>query len=195
MIRNGRAGFGRAASEKDPQGHLADVVPRPAANRVSARRSPTAKGGPITSCRSPTAANTACTTSTRACERAASTTTSRPSRSAGSCRASSRPSRPHPDPAASPHRQQHPRLRRPGRRADAAARTRDHAMGNTRLRVPRSFLDPAHRRQQKQGHGVSEEIPAFQDLATPSPSPTSRPPETRYTVSATSSRRNFSLPL
>ena len=30
MIRNGHAGFGRAASEKDPQGHLADVVPRPA---------------------------------------------------------------------------------------------------------------------------------------------------------------------
>ena len=30
MIRNGHARFGRAASEKDPQGHLADVVPRPA---------------------------------------------------------------------------------------------------------------------------------------------------------------------
>ena len=30
MIGNGHAGFGRAASEKDPQGHLADVVPRPA---------------------------------------------------------------------------------------------------------------------------------------------------------------------
>ena len=29
MIGNGHAGFGRAASEKDPQGHLADVVPRP----------------------------------------------------------------------------------------------------------------------------------------------------------------------
>ena len=28
MIGNGHAGFGRAASEKDPQGHLADVVPR-----------------------------------------------------------------------------------------------------------------------------------------------------------------------
>ena len=28
MIGNGPAGFGRAASEKDPQGHLADVVPR-----------------------------------------------------------------------------------------------------------------------------------------------------------------------
>ena len=29
MIGNGHAGFGRAASEKDPHGHLADVVPRP----------------------------------------------------------------------------------------------------------------------------------------------------------------------
>jgi len=29
VIGNGHAGFGRAASEKDPQGHLADVVPRP----------------------------------------------------------------------------------------------------------------------------------------------------------------------
>ena len=28
MIGNGPAGFGRAASEKDPQGHLAGVVPR-----------------------------------------------------------------------------------------------------------------------------------------------------------------------
>ena len=28
MIGNGHAGFGRAASEKDPQGHLAGVVPR-----------------------------------------------------------------------------------------------------------------------------------------------------------------------
>ena len=28
MIGNGPAGFGRAASEKDPQGHLADVVPQ-----------------------------------------------------------------------------------------------------------------------------------------------------------------------
>src|SRR5450631_3422490 len=35
-----------------------------------------------------------------------------------------------------------PRLRRPGRRADTAAGTRNHAIGNTRLRVPRSFLDP-----------------------------------------------------
>ena len=41
--------------------------------------------------------------------------------------------------------------------------------------VPR----PAHRRQQKQGHGVSES-PHFR-LATPSPSPTSRPPETPAT--------------
>ena len=31
MIGNGHAGFGRAASEKDPQGHLAGVVPRRAA--------------------------------------------------------------------------------------------------------------------------------------------------------------------
>ena len=31
MIGNGHAGFGRAASEKDPQGHLAGVVPRQAA--------------------------------------------------------------------------------------------------------------------------------------------------------------------
>ena len=31
MIGNGHAGFGRAASEKDPQGHLAGVVPRHAA--------------------------------------------------------------------------------------------------------------------------------------------------------------------
>jgi hypothetical protein len=29
VIGNGHAGFGRAASENDPQGHLADVVPRP----------------------------------------------------------------------------------------------------------------------------------------------------------------------
>ena len=36
MIGNGHAGFGRAASEKDPQGHLADVVPRPARARRSA---------------------------------------------------------------------------------------------------------------------------------------------------------------
>ena len=43
MIGNGHAGFGRAASEKDPQGHLADVVPRPPANPGSARRSPTAR--------------------------------------------------------------------------------------------------------------------------------------------------------
>ena len=33
MIGNGHAGFGRAASEKDPQGHLADVVPRPSVGR------------------------------------------------------------------------------------------------------------------------------------------------------------------
>jgi len=31
VIGNGHAGFGRAASEKDPQGHLAGVVPRHAA--------------------------------------------------------------------------------------------------------------------------------------------------------------------
>ena len=43
MIGNGHAGFGRAASEKDPQGHLADVVPRPARARRSARRSPIAR--------------------------------------------------------------------------------------------------------------------------------------------------------
>ena len=36
MIGNGHAGFGRAASEKDPQGHLADVVPRPPARPASA---------------------------------------------------------------------------------------------------------------------------------------------------------------
>ena len=36
MIGNGHAGFGRAASEKDPQGHLADVVPRPATHPGSA---------------------------------------------------------------------------------------------------------------------------------------------------------------
>jgi hypothetical protein len=166
-----------------------------AANRVSGRRSPTAKkGSPITSCRSPTAANTACTTSTRACERAASTTTSRPSRSPGSCRASSGPPRPHPDPAASPHRQQHPPAQEagtPGRHSGRHARSRygQHPSSGATL-----VLRPAHRRQQKQGHGVSEKSPHFR-LATPSPSPTSRPPETtRYTVSATSSRRNFSLP-
>ena len=34
MIGNGHAGFGRAASEKDPQGHLADVVPRRRAIRA-----------------------------------------------------------------------------------------------------------------------------------------------------------------
>ncbi len=33
MIGNGHAGFGRAASEKDPQGHLAAVVPRRGAIR------------------------------------------------------------------------------------------------------------------------------------------------------------------
>ena len=37
MIGNGHAGFGRAASEKDPQGHLADVVPRHAAIPVRSR--------------------------------------------------------------------------------------------------------------------------------------------------------------
>ena len=35
MIGNGHAGFGRAASEKDPQRHLADVVPRPFELRVA----------------------------------------------------------------------------------------------------------------------------------------------------------------
>ena len=38
MIGNGHAGFGRAASEKDPQGHLADVVPRHAAIPARLRR-------------------------------------------------------------------------------------------------------------------------------------------------------------
>ncbi len=38
MIGNGHAGFGRAASEKDPQGHLADVVPRHAAIPARSRR-------------------------------------------------------------------------------------------------------------------------------------------------------------
>jgi hypothetical protein len=33
VIGNGHAGFGRAASEKDPQRHLADVVPRPSVGR------------------------------------------------------------------------------------------------------------------------------------------------------------------
>ena len=52
-------------------------------------------------------------------------------------------------------------------------------------RGPRSFLDPAHRRQQQQGHGVESKSPHFR-LATPSPSPTSRPPETpRHTTPAT----------
>jgi hypothetical protein len=36
VIGNGHAGFGRAASEKDPQGHLADVVPRPGTNLTAA---------------------------------------------------------------------------------------------------------------------------------------------------------------
>jgi Transposase IS116/IS110/IS902 family len=54
-------------------------------------------------------------------------------------------------------------------------------------------LRPAHRRQQQQGHGVSES-PHIR-LATPSPSPTSRPPETpAATRPRASSRRNFSLP-
>src|SRR5450755_3960234 len=114
-----------------------------AANRVSARRSPTAKkDSPITSCRSPTAANTACTTSTRACERAASTTTSRPSRSPGSCRASSGPPRPHPDPAASPQQTAAPPAQEagtPGRHSGRHARSR---YGQHPSRVPRSFLDP-----------------------------------------------------
>ena len=43
MIGNGHAGFGRAASEKDPQGHLAGVVPRrpaiPARSRPAGRPS------------------------------------------------------------------------------------------------------------------------------------------------------------
>ena len=38
MIGNGHAGFGRAASEKDPQGHLAGVVPRHAAIPARSRR-------------------------------------------------------------------------------------------------------------------------------------------------------------
>ena len=38
MIGNGHAGFGRAASEKDPQGHLADVVPRHTAIPARLRR-------------------------------------------------------------------------------------------------------------------------------------------------------------
>jgi hypothetical protein len=42
VIGNGHAGFGRAASEKDPQGHLADVVPRPLLIRVARPA-----GGPI----------------------------------------------------------------------------------------------------------------------------------------------------
>ena len=79
----------------------------------------------------------------------------------------------------------------PGRHSGRHARSRygQHPSSGATL-----VLRPAHRRQQKQGHGVSEKSPHFR-LATPSPSPTSRPPETtRYTVSATSSRRNFSLP-
>jgi hypothetical protein len=43
VIGNGHAGFGRAASEKDPQGHLADVVPRPASTQRSAKHSPSAR--------------------------------------------------------------------------------------------------------------------------------------------------------
>ena len=43
VIGNGHAGFGRRTSEKDPQGHLADVVPRLARARASAVRSPTAR--------------------------------------------------------------------------------------------------------------------------------------------------------
>jgi len=38
VIGNGHAGFGRAASEKDPQGHLAGVVPRHAAIPARSRR-------------------------------------------------------------------------------------------------------------------------------------------------------------
>ena len=61
----------------------------------------------------------------------------------------------------------------PGRHSGRHARSRygQHPSPGATL-----VLRPAHRRQQKQGHGVSES-PHFR-LATPSPSPTSRPPET-----------------
>jgi hypothetical protein len=78
-----------------------------------------------------------------------------------------------------------PRLRRPGRRADTAAGTRDHAMGNTRLRVPRSFLDPrtAGSRNRAMGYQKNPRISDWQrrhrarrpallrQPATPSPRP------------------------
>ena len=49
MIGNGHAGFGRAASEKDPQGHLAGVVPRRAAVPGRSRGNGPASG-PVRRC-------------------------------------------------------------------------------------------------------------------------------------------------
>ena len=78
MIGNGHAGFGRAASEKDPQGHLAGVVPRrPAtpgppqpdgqppgsAKRCSPGNTATAASPPHTTGRAPTPAAAARTRS------------------------------------------------------------------------------------------------------------------------------------
>ncbi len=62
MIGNGHAGFGRAASEKDPHGHLADVVPRPASDQRSARSWATDRiASPPKQSRSPGQPSSACT--------------------------------------------------------------------------------------------------------------------------------------
>ena len=75
------------------------------------------------------------------------------------------------------HRARGPSRARRRLGADTAAGTHDDAMSNTPPRGATLVPRPVHHRQQKQGHGVSES-PHFR-LATPSPSPTSRPPETR----------------
>jgi len=178
VIRNGHAGFGRAASEKDPQGHLADVVPRPANDQQSAPSSPTARPAsrPRRS-QSPGQHNAGCTApgpgSSNAPSAARSSPSPRPANSPDSAGRSAKSNSTRPTTLLSvgwvgggPARAGNPRLRyeqparegRPRPILDSGNPTTNHGPAATRIRVYQP--DRASRTARRAATNPADHIPS-----------------------------------